>query len=263
MENTYWHKQGSEPLFPDLLWSRPENKKTAGKLLIIGGNLHNFSAPGQAYAAAVQAGIGTAKVLLPAGLRKTIGAVLDNCEYAPMNKSGSFAKAALAEWLDYAMWADAVLIAGDLGRNSETAIVTEQFIKKYSGPLTITQDALDQFKDNPKELFSRDSTTVVASFGQLQKMWPHITRDDRVIKYGHTLAQNLDIMHATAQQLPINIITKHHDDCIVVVKSQISTTKNTDEIWRVTAAATGAVWWLQNPNKAFQALTTAQATATS
>jgi len=255
----FWQKQGSQPLFPDLLWSRPQNKRAAGKLLIIGGNLHNFSAPGQAYQAAVAAGIGTAKVLLPEGLRKTIGAVLDNCEFAPMNKSGSFSKLALAEWLDYAAWADGVLLAGDMGRNSETAIVTEQFVKTYSGQLTITQDALDQFRDSPKEVFNRANTTIVASFGQLQKMWPFVTTDDRVIKYGNNLAQNVDILHYTAQHLPINILTKQHDDLIVVVKNRISTTKNTNEIWRVETAAKAAVWWLQNPVKPFEALTTAVA----
>lgn len=253
----YWQKQSDQPLFPDLVWSRPENKRTAGKLLIIGGNLHNFSAPGQAYDAAVKAGIGTAKVLLPDGLRKAIGSVLDNCEYGPMNKSGSFSKQALTEWLEWAAWADGVLIAGDLGRNSETAIVTEQFLKKYSGQLTITQDALDQFKDNPKELFGRPKTTIVSSFGQLQKMWPYITKDDRVIKYGNTLTQNLDILHYSAQQLPINIITKQHDDLVVVVNNRISTTKNDREIWRIDAAAKASVWWLQNPQKPFEALTTA------
>lgn len=253
----FWQKQGSEPLFPDLLWSRPENKRTAGKLLIIGGNLHNFSAPGQAYDAAVKAGVGTAKVLLPEGLRKTIGAVLDNCEFAPMNKSGSFAKAALTDWLEWAQWADAVLLAGDLGRNSETAIVTEQFIKHYSGPLIITQDALDQFKDTPRLLTDRARTTIVASFGQLQKLWPKISQDGRVIRYGNSLTANLDIIHTTSSDLPAQLVTKQHDDLIVAVGDQISTTKNDHEIWRVETAARVAVWWLQNPSKAFEALTTA------
>lgn len=252
-----WQKQSNEPLFPDLLWSRPENKRTAGKLLIIGGNLHNFSAPGQAYDAAVQAGVGTAKVLLPEGLRKTIGSVLDNCEFAPMNKSGSFAKAALTDWLEWANWADAVVLAGDIGRNSETAIVTEQFIKSFSGQLTITQDALDQFRDAPQLIINRPNTTLVASFGQLQKMWPRITKDDRVIRYGNNLAANLDIMQATIRQLSAQIVTKQHNDLIVAVKDQMSTTKNDQEIWRVPTAAAMAVWWLQNPSKPFQALTTA------
>jgi len=251
-----WQKQSNEPLFPNLLWSRPENKRTAGKLLIIGGNLHNFSAPGLAYDAAVKAGIGSTKVLLPEGLRKTIGAVLENCEFAPMNKSGSFSNKALAEWQDYAAWADGVLIAGDLGRNSETAIVTEQFIKNYSGQLTVTQDALDQFRDNPTGLLSRADTTIVASFGQLQKMWPKVTCDGRVIRYANALAQNVDILHATAKQLPVNFITKQHDDLIVLADQRVSTTKNVEEVWRVATAAKAATWWLQNPTLSFEALTT-------
>jgi len=255
----YWQKQGKKPLFPDLLWSRPENRRTAGKLLIIGGNLHNFSAPGQAYQSSVEAGIGTARVLLPRGLEKTIGSVLGNTEFAPMNKSGSFARAALTEWLEAAAWADAVLLAGDFGRNSETAIVCEQFIKKYSGQLTITQDGLDAFRTRPQDLCNRPQTTVVASFGQLQKMWPKVSIDGRVIKYSNSLTQNLDILQTTASQLPVNIITKQHDDLIVCVDSQISTTQNSQEVWRVETAAKAAVWWLQNQGKPFEALTTAVA----
>ena len=44
MNHDYWHKQtSSKPLFPELIWSRPENRQLAGKLLIIGGNLHGFA----------------------------------------------------------------------------------------------------------------------------------------------------------------------------------------------------------------------------
>lgn len=254
-----WQKQGSKPLFPDLLWSRPETKRTAGKLLIIGGNLHNFSAPGQAYEAATKAGIGTVRVLLPRGLEKTIGSVLDNTQYAPMNKSGSFSRAALAEWLDAAAWADGVLLSGDFGRNSETAIVIEQFIKKYSGQLTITQDGLDAFRGRPQDLFKRLQTTIVASLGQLQKLWPKISRDGRVIRYGNSLSQNLDVIQATVNQLPVNIITKHQEVLIVAADDRISTTNDKSEIWRIETAAKAAVWWLQNPPKAFEALSTAVA----
>ena len=253
----YWQKQGSEPLFPNLLWSRPENKRTAGKLLIIGGNLHNFSAPGQAYNAAIKAGIGSVKVLLPEGLRKTIGALMENCEFAPMNKSGSFSKDALAEWLDWARWADCVLLAGDVGRNSETAIVLESFIKNYSGPLVITQDCLDQLMTSPISLFSRPKTTVVASFGQLQKVWQFLVMDFHMIKYRLPLQRNLELIHEVSQKIPAAMITKHNNDLIVAFEGRISTTVNTQPIWRVEIAAKAATWWLQNPTTPFEALTTA------
>ena len=144
MENTFWVKQDpKKPLFEDLIWNKPENKLHAGKLLIIGGNAHEFAAPGQAYDEAVKAGIGSAKVLLPNVLQKTIGQFLENAEFAPSNKSGGFARAALAEWIAFSDPADAVLIAGDLGRNSETAIVLESFLEKYTGQTVITKDAID------------------------------------------------------------------------------------------------------------------------
>src|SRR5260221_160024 len=123
MENTNWLRQTKEPLFPDLLWSRPENKRHAGKLLIVGGNANGFATPARAYSAAAKAGIGTAKVLLPAALQKTLGKSFAEAEFALSTPSGSFSRQALDSLLDSANWADGVLLAGDFGRNSETAIL--------------------------------------------------------------------------------------------------------------------------------------------
>lgn len=258
MEHPFWIKQQPDkPLFEDLLWSRPENKLHAGKLLIIGGNEHNFSAPGVAYEAATKAGIGVAKVLLPDALQKTIGNVLENCEFAPTNKSGSFARTALDTWLELADWADAVIIAGDIGHNSETTIVIEEFLHKYSGMLTITEDALDPFMAWPTKLFARPKTLIVPSFGQLQKMWPKLVTNPHMVKYAHSLAKNIELIHEFSAQAPSYLITKHNDDLIVSVEGKISTTKNDDPIWRTLIATQATVWWLQNPTKPFEALTTA------
>src|SRR5580704_8376648 len=97
MERTYWHRQKpNEPLYPGLSWSRPQNRQTAGKLLVIGGNVHTFAAVGESYSVAVAAGIGTVRVILPDALQKTIGKVFAAGEFAPSTPSGSFAKQALA-----------------------------------------------------------------------------------------------------------------------------------------------------------------------
>src|SRR5882757_7834828 len=120
MEQTYWHKQAiDKPLFPELLWSRPENKSFAGKLLIIGGNAHGFAAPAEAYVAAEKAGIGTTRILLPDSLQKTVGKLFAPAEFATSNPSGGFAQTSLAEALALSDWADGILVAGDTGRNSE------------------------------------------------------------------------------------------------------------------------------------------------
>ncbi len=102
MDKPYWINRPSKPLFPDLLWSRPENKRQAGKLLIVGGNAHGFAAAGEAYADAGEAGIGTARVLLPDSLQKTVGKIFEAGEYAPSTPSGSFSRRALAPLIDMA-----------------------------------------------------------------------------------------------------------------------------------------------------------------
>src|SRR5690349_9866882 len=133
----YWHKQTSEkPLFPDLLWSRPENKRHAGKLTIIGGNLHGFAAPAIAFNTAQKAGIGNVNVVLPNAIQKLVGTFLPEATFAPSTPSGSFGSQSLAELLDTAAWADGVLLAGDVGKNSETTVVLEAFLQKYTGLAT-------------------------------------------------------------------------------------------------------------------------------
>jgi len=170
MDNTYWHRQTSDkPLFPDLLWSRPENKQHAGKLLIVGGNQFGFVEPANAFRAAEAAGIGTARMLLPDSMRQFTGPAFTAGELAPTTPSGSFSQAALAQLISMAGWADGVLLAGGFGRNSETAILLEKFLGKHVGQVTITKDAVDYFTSAPQQIVDRAETTLVLSFAQLQK----------------------------------------------------------------------------------------------
>lgn len=258
----YWHKQASDtPLYPELLWSKPENRQQAGKLLIIGGNLHGFAAPAEAYAIAEKTGIGTTRVLLPDALHKTIGKVFMAGEFAPSTPSGSFAKKSLAEFLEMATWADAVLIAGDLGRNSETAIVLEEFVEKYAGQLTIAKDAVDYFAKAPASILKRSETTLVLSLSQLQQL-AQAAHFVQPITFGMDFLRLVEALHDFTKLYSVNIIVKHLDNLFVAVDGQISSTKLATnlEIWRVPTAARASVWCLQNPNKLFEALTTAVST---
>lgn len=262
MDHTYWHKQTNDkPLFPDMLWDRPENKRLAGKLLIIGGNSHEFAAPGQAYSFSLKAGAGVSKVLLPDALQKSIGKVLENGEFAPSTKSGSFGKKSLAEWLSWASWADGVLIAGDLGRNSETAIVLESFLEKYNGPVVLTKDAIDYFRSQAKDLCNREQTTLVLSLSQLQKLCIDLVFKTAVT-FSMTINNLIELIHNLTKTYPINIVTVHNNIFFVAVNGQVSTTKNETEgeIWRLETASKIAVWQIQNPTKPFEATTTSLVT---
>lgn len=253
----YWHRQtAAEPLFPDLEWARPENRAAAGKLLIIGGNAHGLAAPAQAYQESLRAGIGTAKVLLPDALQKLVGNHLETAEFAPSTPSGSFGRKALLELLELGAWADGVLISGELGRNSETAVLLEAFTRKFQGQLTLTRDGIDYFYHVAETLLARPDTLLVLSMAQLQKLCM-AARIPRAITFSMDLLNLIDALHHLTEAYPIYIMVKHLDTILVASDGQISTTKLDEEVtmWRVRYAARAATWWLQHPQKPFASLT--------
>lgn len=258
MQN-YWQKQTAKhPLFGDMLWSRPENRAQAGKLLIVGGNAHSFAAAGKAHAEAVKAGAGTTRVILPDSLQKTVGKVFEAGEYAASSASGSFGQKALADLLAGAEWADAVLLAGDFGRNSETAILLEKFIDKYQGQLTITQDAVDYFTKQPRQLLNRPNTTLVLSFAQLQKL-ASSSKFTRPFLYEIDILHLVEALHEFTSTHPIGLVVKKDDNILTCFGGGICSTKLITDvpIWRVRTAAHVSVWWMQNPKKTPEALASA------
>jgi hypothetical protein len=254
--DTYWHKQTKEqPLFGELLWSRPENRRHAGKLLVLGGNAHGFSAPAAAYNQAGKAGIGTCRVLLPDALHKTVGQLFPAAEYAASTAtSGGFAKAALAEWLSQSAWADGILLAGDLGRNSETAILIETYLQKYGSQLTLVNDAIEYAIDTPELFIDRPETTLVLTMPQLQKLLT-AAKFPEAAKSSMALLQLADLLYKFGLQHPVSLVTYHDGTVVVSVNGQVSSTRDHDADL-TTVAAHAAVWWLQNPTKPFEALTT-------
>jgi ADP-dependent NAD(P)H-hydrate dehydratase / NAD(P)H-hydrate epimerase len=257
MESTNWLKQSLEsPLYPGLLWSRPENRRHAGKLLVIGGNSHAISAPGLAYSAAEKAGIGTCRVLLPVSTKKLVGKIFPEAEFAASTPSGSLAREALAQLLESADWADSVLLAGDFGRNSETAILLEEFAMKYKGQLIISQDGIDYFLTNNSFLLDRENTLSVINFGKLQKL-AQKNRPVPPIKFAMDLRQLVETMQLWTQEHKVSFLTNHYEKFLVSADGKVSTTPMPDDSnWQLELSAYAATWWLQQPQKPFDAITT-------
>jgi hypothetical protein len=259
MDSTFWHRQSADkPLFPDMQWSRPETKHTAGKLLLVGGNAMGFAAPSLAFAEAEGAGVGTAQLLLPDSLRKALASPIFPGEFAPSTPSGSFAQKALAELLQLSQWADGVLLAGDLGRNSETAILIEKFLEGFRGQVTLTHDAVDYVTSAPGLVLDRPATTLVLSFVQLQKLATS-ARFPSAFTFDMDFVRLVDNLHSFTQTYKLSIITKQLDNIFVASGGQVSSTKVAGDlkVWRVATAAHSAVWWLQHPTQTFEALTSA------
>jgi ADP-dependent NAD(P)H-hydrate dehydratase / NAD(P)H-hydrate epimerase len=257
MDKPYWHRQTSEkPLFPQLAWSRPEHRASAGKLLIIGGNVHGFAAPAEAYAESQRAGIGVARALLPNALRRIVGILIEQAEFAPSTPSGSFSQRALNDALSLAAWADGTLFVGDLGRNAETAILVEKFLHKAPGPVTLTKDAVDYMTSLPGALLERDSSLLVLSLAQLQRLGTAV-HTPSAVRFGMDILQLTDWLHEFTTRHKPHLIVRHLDTVFVAVNGQVSTTRLADpsHLWRLKTATHASVWWLQNPEKPFEALT--------
>jgi len=259
--DTYWLKQTKEkPLYPELIWSKPENKQSRGKLLIIGGNAHGFAAPGEAYRVAEETGAGTIRTLLPDALRRIFvnfhGPSLET-EFAASNPSGSFSQTALGEWLHQTQWADGVLLAGDIGRNSETAIIFEKYLQKTSAAVTITKDAVDYFIPLASLFADRKETTLVLSMAQLQKLGMAL-RFEHAFKIGMDVLRLTETLHVFTESYGLEIVVKHLGTVFVAAGGRVSSTNigESTDIWRVSTAAKCSVWRMQNPGKPFEALTT-------
>ncbi|PJE65004.1 hypothetical protein COU91_03965 [Candidatus Saccharibacteria bacterium CG10_big_fil_rev_8_21_14_0_10_47_8] len=262
METTGWLKQTNKPVFEDLLWSRPQNRRRAGKLLIVGGHAHAFVAPAAASAAATKAGIGTTRVLLPNSLEKLTkphfsyfqGGTLQ-VEFGVSTPNGSFGRQALDQLLESASWADGVLLAGDLGHNSETAILLDNFIRKFTGQITCAGDALDYFLEASSPILERENSLIIAEFSQLQKL-AKLNKPELTLKNSMNLYELVQALNVWTEVIKVSVITFHQDHILVSYNARTSTTAVVDaNIGRLSAFA--AVWWLQQPDKPFEALTSA------
>ena len=258
--DTNWLKQEySKPLFDQLIWNKPEQKSQAGTLLIVGGNAHAINAPNEAYSLAKYAGIGDAKVLLPRHTKKFfMGKLPTDVELLDDTPSGSFSTKGLVDFPSYLNWADATLFAGDIGRNSETAIFIETIARDFGGIQIYTRDAIEYFSSNPYEIFNRPNTLLVVSLAQLQKL---------LVSLKETEPITFDMGIVKLSKVLSNITTKYRITIVVQYGAHILCSNDglgvVTEIplvpssWRLKTATTASVWWAQNPQKPLEAIATA------
>ena len=257
MEHPYWHKQTAEkPLYPDIEWSKPQQRSQSGRLAIIGGNNLGFAGIAEAYQLTLKTGVGEVRVLLPDALKKNIPASMTEVIYGATNPSGSLSRDAIIQMKAVSDWATGVLLIGDAGRNSETAILYENFIHDYKGPLTITRDAIDLIKNSSSILVERPNTLLVASFAQLQKLFQAVYYP-KVLTFSMQLSNLVEVLHKFTISYPISIAVFHKDTLLIASGGEVTTTSWDDpmKIWRGATASNAAVYWLWNPSKPLESVT--------
>lgn len=258
MDYSYWSKQTTDkPLYPDVEWSKPEQRSKRGKLGIIGGNKLGFAGVAEAYGTALDIGAGEVRVLLPDVLKKTIPPIITDTVFASTNPSGGLARDALTEMLAMGEWSTGILLIGEAGRNSETAILYEDFINKYKGPLTITRDAVDLIKHASASVVERPNTLLVVSFAQLQKLF-QLVYFPKVLTFSMQLTSLVEAVHKFTISYPVSIAVLHQDVLIVADDGNVTTTPWDSPmlIWRGVTATRAAVYSMWSPDKRLEAVTT-------
>lgn len=253
----YWQQQKpGTPLFPDIEWNKPEQRGHAGKLGIIGGNKLGFVAVGDAYSITTDAGVGQVRALLPDVLKKTVPTSITDIIYGPSNPSGSLARDALSDMHALGAWSDAILLIGDAGRNAETAIAYEDFVRQYDRQLTITRDAIDLLMNTPELVVERERTLLVVSFAQLQKLCSKVYYP-KILTFSMQLQQLVETLHKFTITYPSTIVTFHQNHLVIASGGQVVTMPwdNPMSIWRGTVTARMAAYWLWNPTKPLEAVT--------
>jgi NAD(P)H-hydrate repair Nnr-like enzyme with NAD(P)H-hydrate dehydratase domain len=251
----YWRRQEpNQPLFPDVLWSKPERRDTAGKLAIVGGNAHGFAAVAAAYQTALAAGVGQAQVILPDVLKSKLPAGMTDAIFAATNPSGGLAAAALSELNAAASWANLVLFIGDNGQNSETAGLLETFLAKNpETPVVLTRDAVDLIKNAAEAVLNRAPTNLVVSFSQLQKLFRAVYYP-RVLTFSQGVKQVAETLHKFTITYPCAITLWHAGHLFAARAGQVVTQKFDQpmRVWSGEIAAREAVWqiWQRDPVQA-------------
>ena len=252
----YWQKQEPQkPLFPDIEWNKPEQKTRAGKLAIIGGHSGGFASLAESYLLALATGAGQVKVILPDSLKKLIPPTITDTILVPSNPSGGFSQDARNDFLAASHWADVLLLVGDTGRNSETAILYESLLKETSQPLVITRDAIDLLKQTSSTLVERENTVIVASFAQLQKLFQAVYYP-KILTLSMQLTLLIENLHKFTISYPCTIVTYHNDTIIVAHDGKIVTMpwQNVMAIWRGSVATNAATYLLWTPQKPLESV---------
>lgn len=253
---SYWQQQTIEkPLFPDIEWSKPEQKSHAGKLGIIGGNKLGFAGVAESYQTAIKTGIGEVRVLLPDALKKAIPPVMTDVVFGSTNQSGGLGKDAITEMKAIAKWATGLLLIGDTGQNSETAVLYENFVREYDGPLIITRDAVDLLRLCSQTLVDRPDTLLFVSFAQLQKIFRTVYYPI-VLTFSMQLTNLVEAIHKFTVTYPVGIAVFHNDTILIAREGKVTSTPcdNPMDIWRGKTATTAACYWLWNSSKMIESV---------
>lgn len=218
----YWRRQGKEPLFSDIDTMRPEQRRFAGKMLLVGGNKGMFFTVANAMNVAGKIGIGECRVVMPDSL-KSVVPTTPEIYFTESETSGAFGRKSLPELMRLADWADMVVMVGDLGKNGETSVAMAEFLNKIDKPVYLMRDAIDSVMADAMNWSMREEKTVLlASMPQLQKLFRALYYP-KVITLSMPTNQLVETLHKFSLSYAMTVATLHNEQLILAENGEIVT----------------------------------------
>lgn len=168
--------QAEAALYPDLLWSRPLNARSAGRILLVGGHSGSIAQLQALYQLIDAAGVGEVRIAAPDVQSKLLGP-LGIADFLPSTPSGSIAKGAYGQLLYLAEEVDSVVIGADLTANSETALVIEKFLRESPTRVVLLNEAVDAARYAPEICVQRPGTLIVTDMARLAWLMPQAAEE--------------------------------------------------------------------------------------
>lgn len=223
----YWRKQKKQPLFPAVDTWQPEQRRFAGKLLIIGGNKGAFFSVAKAMETANKMGVGEVRALLPDSLRGQLPKVPE-IYFAKAEASGAFGKSAMVDMMTQLEWAESVLIVGDLGKNAETSVLFANFMKLCDKPVLMSRDAIDVLTPDVMNWGMREQvTTLFLTMPQLQKLLRTLYYP-KVVTLSMPMNQLIETLHKFTLSYPLTFVTYHEGQIVIARDGQVISEELTD-----------------------------------
>jgi NAD(P)H-hydrate epimerase len=246
-------RQGEEPLYPKVLYSRPVTRAGGGSLLIVGGHSGEFVAPTSIYQLSVAAGAGECRVALPASLVKVVGDA-PGIAYVAANQSGSLDIEALGRILELSETADALSVGASLSNSSQTAILLERLLAEIERPVVTYGDALAILQRQPRLLTDRADCLIIFNTTDALKL---CTKLEVPVRFtGGGLINKLEIIRELAAATKCDYAV-WDGDLITAAAGQLTVTK-TPGLESLPAAywAVLGVFWQQNATRRAEGLVT-------
>lgn len=246
----YWVTKRTNNLFSEVDLDAPEQRRFAGKILIIGGNRGQFFAVASALETAKRMGAGEVRALMPDSLRNQVPSTPE-LYFAPAEASGAFGKASLEAIYRQAEWADAVILIGDCGKNAETSMAFAEFLNKSDKPVFITRDAIETVMPGATDWGLREAETgLFLTMPQLQKFLRAIYYP-KVVTLTMPTNQLIETLHKFTLSYQMSVTTFHNGLIITAQDGEVISQALTDtdytpiSLWGgqlLTQAVVARVW---------------------